>query len=79
MGLFLGLYLNKSTKVSYIPINKEIRDSLYIVNDSIRTKVIYLTKKYNEKRDSILNNDSSADMQFFSNYIDSYQRANKNR
>lgn len=84
-GLLIGYGVGNYTKstnasrIKYIYKDKHIRDSLYIVNDSIQTKIKYLTKIYYEKKDSILNNDSSADMQFFTKYIDSYQRANKNR
>lgn len=82
-GLLIGFGFYKYNKpvaqIKYITKDKHIRDSLYIVNDSIQTKIKYLTKIYYAKRDSILNNDSSADMRFFTNYIDSFQRANKNR
>lgn len=83
-GLLIGYGIGNYNKpmntssIKYIYRDKYIRDSLYIVNDSIQTKIKYLTKIYYEKKDSILSNDSSADMQFFTNYIDSYQRANKN-
>ena len=80
IGLLIGYKLipNKES-IIYKPIYKEnlIRDSLYIVNDSIQTKIKYITKHYYEKRDSILSNDSTADMLFFTEYIKRYQRANK--
>ncbi len=81
VGYGIGNYFKptNTSNIKYIYKDKYIRDSLYIVNDSIQTKIKYLTKIYYEKKDSILNNDSSADMQFFTKYIDSYQRANKNR
>ena len=79
LGICLGLYFKSKPKIQYIPRDKEIRDSLYIVNDSIQYKIKYVTKRYYEKRDSIISNDSSADMRFFTEYIDNYQRANKNR
>ena len=81
MGYGVGIYTKptNTSRIKYIYKDKYIRDSLYIVNDSIQTKIKYLTKIYYEKRDSIISNDSSADMQFFTKYIDSYQRANKNR
>ena len=81
IGLLIGYKLApKQENVIYKPIYKErlIRDSLYIINDSIQTKIKYITKHYYEKRDSILNNDSTADMLFFTEYIKRYQRADKN-
>ena len=77
----LGLVISfkSKPKIQYIPIDKEIRDSLYIVNDSIQYKIKYITKRYYEKRDSIISNDSSADMRFFTEYINNYQRTNKDR
>ena len=79
IGYIIGYYLHSPTQVIYktIEVDKKIRDSLNIVNDTITNKIEHITKKYYEKRDSILNNDSSADMLFFTNYIESYQRANK--
>ena len=48
----LGLVISfkSKPKIQYIPIDKEIRDSLYIVNDSIQYKIKYITKRYYEKR-----------------------------
>ena len=79
IGYIIGYYSHSPTQVIYktIEVDKKIRDSLNIVNDTITNKIEHITKKYYEKRDSILNNDSSADMLFFTNYIESYQRANK--
>ena len=79
IGYIIGSYSHSPTQVIYktIEVDKKIRDSLNIVNDTITNKIEHITKKYYEKRDSILNNDSSADMLFFTNYIESYQRANK--
>ena len=81
IGYIIGYYSHSPTQVIYktIEVDKKIRDSLNIVNDTITNKIEHITKKYYEKRDSILNNDSSADMQFFTNYINSYEEANKNR
>lgn len=80
IGYGIGNYNKPTSNIKYIyKKDKQKRDSLYIVNDSIQTKIKYLTKIYYAKRDSIFHNDSSADMRFFTNYIDSYQRANKNR
>ena len=79
IGYIIGYYSHSPTQVIYktIEVDKKIRDSLNIVNDTITNKIELINKRYYEKRDSILNNDSSADMLFFTNYIESYQRANK--
>lgn len=79
MGYIIGYYSHSPTQIIYKPIevDKKIRDSLNIVNDTITNKIEHITRKYYEKRDSILNNDSSADMLFFTRYIENYQRAIK--
>lgn len=79
IGYIIGYYTHSPTNIIYKPIeiDKKIRDSLNIVNDTITNKIELINKRYYEKRDSILNNDSSANMLFFTNYIEPYQRANK--
>ena len=79
IGYIIGYYSHSPTQIIYktIEVDKKIRDSLNIVNDTITNKIEHITKKYYEKRDSILNNDSSADMLFFTRYIENYQRAVK--
>lgn len=52
-------------------------DSIYIVNDSIETKIIYVEKEYEKKVDTIINNSDSANYVFFSNYISNYCRTIK--
>ena len=79
LGYGVGRYNRPLANTKYIYRDKYIRDSLYIVNDSIQTKIKYLNKIYYVKKDSVLANDSSADMQFFTNYINSYEETNKNR
>lgn len=80
IGYAIGYYTHSPTTVIQ-PIEKDkaIRDSLHIVNDTITNRIEHITRKYYEKRDSILNNDSSADMLFFTNYIENYKRADKDR
>ena len=79
IGYLIGYYTHSPTQIIYKQIEKDkkIRDSLNIVNDTITSKIEHITKRYYEKRDSILNNDSATDMVFFTNYINSYQRATK--
>lgn len=49
-----------------------IKDTLYRNNGTLNNRIIYLNNRYEEKKDSILSNDSSADLLFFSEYIKSY-------
>lgn len=57
-----------------------IRDSIYIVNDSIVEKIKYIDKEYDEKVSTIMSSSDSINLCFFSEYIDRYnnQRATKN-
>lgn len=81
IGLIIGFslfYLNRKPQSITKPITTElvkdslVRDTLYKTNDSIITKIIYLNKKYEEKKDCIMHNDASADLLFFSEYIKNY-------
>ncbi len=49
-----------------------IRDSIYIVNDSIVEKVKYIEKKYDEKVSTIMSSSDSILLCFFTNYIINY-------
>lgn len=49
-----------------------IRDSIYIVNDSIVEKIKYIDKKYDEKVSTIMSSSDSINLCFFSEYIDRY-------
>lgn len=57
-----------------------IRDSIYIVNDSIVEKIKYVEKEYNEEVSNIMSNSDSVNLCVFSEYIDRYnnQRTAKN-
>lgn len=50
LGYGVGRYNRPLANTKYIYRDKYIRDSLYIVNDSIRTKIKYLNKIYYVKR-----------------------------
>lgn len=85
MGLLIIYLLKKETTVS--PPNVQeivrdsiIRDSIYIVNDSIVEKIKYIDKEYDEKVSIIMSSSDSINLCFFSEYIDRYnnQRATKN-
>lgn len=85
MGLLI-IYLLVSNKTSTNLPNVEIqevvrdsivRDSIYIVNDSIVKEIEYIDKKYDEKVSTIMSSSDSVNLCFFSEYIDHYnnQRA----
>ena len=87
MGLLI-IYLLIPKKEAAVspPIVQEIvrdsiiRDSIYIVNDSIVEKIKYIDKEYDEKVSTIMSSSDSINLCFFSEYIDRYnnQRATKN-
>ena len=56
------------------------RDSIYIVNDSIVERIIYLEKNYEENVSNILSNSDSTNLCLFTEYIEHYnnQRATSN-
>lgn len=77
MGLII-IYLsipkrdsNPST-VQEIVRDSIIRDSIYIVNDSIVEKIKYIDKEYDEKVSTIMSSSDSINLCFFSEYIDRY-------
>ena len=48
------------------------RDSIYIVNDSIVERIIYLEKNYEENVSNILSNSDSTNLCLFTEYIEHY-------
>lgn len=72
IGVCIGYFIFKSEPETEIVI-QPIRDSIYIINDSIQTQIIYIEKKYNEKIDSITNNSDSDNIRIFSEYINHYK------
>ena len=77
MGL-INIYLSVSRRDPSIPNVQEIvrdsliRDSIYIVNDSIVEKIKYIDKKYDEKVSTIMSSSDSINLCFFSEYINRY-------
>ena len=49
-----------------------IRDSIFIVNDSIVKEIEYIDKKYDEKVSTIMSSSDSVNLCFISEYIDRY-------
>ena len=56
------------------------RDSIYIVNDSIVERIVYLEKNYEENVSNILSNSDSTNLCLFTEYIEHYnnQRTTSN-
>lgn len=74
MGLII-IYLSihkRDPNVQEIREDSIIRDSIYIVNDSIVEKIKYIDKKYDEKVSTIMSSSDSINLCFFSEYINRY-------
>ena len=74
-GVIIGYYLPKNaTKIEFKEITRDsiIRDSIYLANDSIITKIQYIEKQYDEKIDIIYNSNDSVQLQLFTKYINNY-------
>lgn len=79
MGLII-IYLSipkrdsnpRTPNVQEIVRDSIIRDSIYIVNDSIVEKIKYIDKEYDEKVSTIMSSSDSINLCFFSEYIDRY-------
>ena len=76
--IIIYLYVSKrnsnlsTPNVQEIVRDSIIRDSIYIVNDSIIEKIKYIDKKYNEKVSTIMSSSDSINLCFFSEYINHY-------
>ena len=67
---FIGFKIFEIEKAPII-LTKDhiIRDSIFIVNDSIKKEFIYIIREIDKEKDTILNNSDSANLAFFSNYL----------
>lgn len=67
---FAGFKAYESEKAPII-LTKDhiIRDSIFIVNDSIKKEFIYVIREIDKEKDTVLNNSDSANLVFFSNYL----------
>ena len=69
------------SNIKSIPSNKEIirdslvRDTLNHTKDSLTIKIVKIRETYEDKKAIIMSNDTSADIQFFKNYIDHYNNS----
>ena len=70
-----------NNNIKSIPSNKEIirdslvRDTLNHTKDSLTIKIVKIRETYEDKKAIIMSNDTSADIQFFTNYIDHYNNS----
>ena len=77
VGITIGYIIHKPEKIE-IPVpeviyqDRHFRDSIYIIKDSIQEKIIYVEKNYDEEVSTILSNSDSANLQFFTDYIENY-------
>ena len=67
-----------NNNIQSVPSNKEIirdslvRDTLNHTKDSLTIKIVKIRETYEDKKAIIMSNDTSADIQFFTNYINHY-------
>lgn len=74
VGVIIGFFINQEPKLDIQEPTEDslIRDSIYIVNDSLVEKIIYLEKQYDDEVKSIISANDSMQLLIFSRYIDSY-------
>lgn len=80
--LFIIIRIEKlNNNIQSIPSNKEIirdslvRDTLNHTKDSLTIKIVKIRETYEDKKAIIMSNDTSADIQFFTNYINHYNNS----
>lgn len=84
IGIVIGYFFKEEPKISPPPnietITKDsiIRDSIYIINDSIRTEILYLEQKYDKETTAIMSSSDSVNLEFFTRYLEDYKRSTEN-
>ena len=80
--IFIIVIIEKlNNNIHSIPSNKEIirdslvRDTLNHTKDSLTIKIVKIRETYEDKKAIIMSNDTSADIQFFTNYINHYNNS----
>lgn len=82
IGSLFGYWLNSIPKQK-IPSTIEIktdsirRDSIFIVNDSIKTKIVYIKQKYEKEVSNIMSASDSSNYEFFRGYLENYEQTIK--
>ena len=81
-GIIIGYLFKEEPKIPPPPFNNEstkkdsiIRDSIYIINDSIRTEILYLEQKYDKETTAIMSSSDSVNLEFFTRYLEDYKRS----
>lgn len=70
-----------NNNIQSVSSNKEIirdslvRDTLNHTKDSLTIKIVKVRETYEDKKAIIMSNDTSADIQFFTNYINHYNNS----
>lgn len=70
-----------NNNIQSVPSNREIirdslvRDTLNHTKDSLTIKIVKIRETYEDKKAIIMSNDTSADIQFFTNYINHYNNS----
>ena len=84
VGIVVGYFYKEDQKFP-LPPNIEtitrdsiIRDSIYIINDSIRTEILYLEQKYDKETTAVMSNSDSINFEFFTRYLEDYKRSTEN-
>lgn len=80
--IFIIVHIEQlNNNIQSIPSNKEIirdslvRDTLNHTKDSLTIKIVKIRETYEDKKAIIMSNDTSADIQFFTNYINHYNNS----
>ena len=85
LGLLAGVWLDKKVNPAPPPQLIEIirdsviRDSIFIENEVIKTKIKYIEKEHDKEISDIMSNDDSTNLEFFSRYIEDYEQSVKDR
>ena len=53
------------------------RDSIFIINDSIVTEIVYIKQKYEKEVSNIMSASDSSNFEFFRRYLENYKRTIK--
>lgn len=78
VGFIIGyLVFNSSIKEPSEIKEVTIRDSIYVINDSIIEKIKYVDRIYEKEVSNIISSSDSVRLSIFSKYIDNYKRTIK--
>ena len=78
-GLLIGYCWNEPRPVKIpdpeiIIRDSIVRDSIFIINDSIKTEILYLEQKYDKETSTIMSSSDSVNFEFFTRYLEDYKR-----